>query len=316
MGFSVTLTEAAASLGISDQSSYMFSGAPGIWLSTYSSWGTGPLPIGHSGSIDVLYSSGYTIALTFTLNSSSSATLTEIALLSSQFVPLITYSGTIAVSPTTLVGSLSDSVVLAGDDSITGNSGNDRLEGYGGNDTINGGGGTDTAVFAGSHSSYSITQTSTGLTVSGVDGTDHLTSVERLQFDDGDVAFDLNATAGEAYRLYQAAFGRVPDVGGLGYQINDLDTRFSLEQVASNFIASPEFQSTYGNVDNTQFLTLLYNNVLHRAPDTGGLQFHLAEMAAGQSRAVELIHFSESPENQANVIGAIGNGIFYDPFTG
>jgi hypothetical protein len=29
-----------------------------------------------------------------------------------------------------------------------------------------------------------------------------------------------------------------------------------------------------------------------------------------------LIHFSESPENQLNVIGAIGNGIVYTPFFG
>jgi hypothetical protein len=31
----------------------------------------------------------------------------------------------------------------------------------------------------------------------------------------------------------------------------------------------------------------------------------------GQSRAMELVHFSESPENQANVIGAIQDGMFF-----
>jgi serralysin len=125
------------------------------------------------------------------------------------------------------------------------------------------------------------------------------------------IAIDINGDAGLAYRLYQAAFNRKPDIGGLGYQMHDLDIGVSLEQVASNFIASPEFQRTYGNVNDTQFLTLLYNNVLHRAPDAGGLQFHLDEFARGESRAEMLIHFSESPENQANVIGDIQYGMVY-----
>ena len=82
--------------------------------------------------------------------------------------------------------------------------------------------------------------------------------------------------------------------------------------MAANFIASPEFQSKYGSaVDSSQFITLLYNNVLHRAPDSGGLQYHLNELATGQTRADVLTHFSESPENQANVIGQIQAGITF-----
>jgi serralysin len=104
----------------------------------------------------------------------------------------------------------------------------------------------------------------------------------------------------------------MPDLGGMGYQMHALDMGFSLSQVAAAFIASPEFQAKYGNVDNTQFITLLYQNVLDRAPDSGGLQFHLQELEVwGLSRADVLTNFSESPENQANVIGAIQNGILY-----
>jgi serralysin len=102
----------------------------------------------------------------------------------------------------------------------------------------------------------------------------------------------------------------VPDTAGLKYQTNALDSGYSLSTVAGNFIASPEFQRTYGNVSDTQFITLLYQNVLHRAPDAGGLQYHLNEIATGQSRADVLTHFSESPENQANLIGQIGNGVW------
>src|SRR6185369_10670591 len=114
---------------------------------------------------------------------------------------------------------------------------------------------------------------------------DTLTNVERLRFNDVSVALDIHGNGGMAYRLYQAAFNRVPDIGGLGYQMHDLDTGHSLSWVAANFIASPEFQSTYGSVNDVQFITLLYQYVLHRAPDAGGLQFHLDEISQGQSRA-------------------------------
>jgi serralysin len=179
------------------------------------------------------------------------------------------------------------------------------------NRIIDGGQGIDTLVLDGHTDMYHITHTTTGFSIFGNGVDEWVTNVERLQFTNGIVALDINGDAGQAYRLYQAAFNRVPDSGGLGYQTNALDTGLTLTQVAQNFINSPEFQSTYGNVDDTQFLTLLYRNVLHREPDSGGLQFHLDEMhVQGQSRAMELVHFSESPENQANVIGAIQDGMF------
>jgi hypothetical protein len=177
--------------------------------------------------------------------------------------------------------------------------------------TVDGGLGLDTMVLAGAHTQYTITHTETGFSIAGPNVNEWVTNVDRLQFSDGFVALDISADAGQAYRLYQAAFNRKPDVGGLGYQTNALDNGLSLSQVAANFIASPEFQATYGSVDNRQFITLLYQNVLHRAPDEGGMQFHLDELASGQSRADVLTHFSESPENQANVIGSIQDGMYF-----
>jgi len=199
-----------------------------------------------------------------------------------------------------------------GNDLLYGGAGDDALSGGSGNDYIDGGTGTDTALYDYARSAYAISVSPQQTIVTGPDGTDTLVGVERLDFTDHyHVTFDIAGNAGLAYRLYQAAFDRKPDLGGLGYQMNDLNRGVSLEQVAANFIASPEFQTTYGSVDNTQFLTLLYKNVLHRDPDTGGLQFHLDEFAHGETRAQMLIHFSESPENQANVIGDIQDGITY-----
>jgi serralysin len=197
---------------------------------------------------------------------------------------------------------------------IEGLGGNDTLWGGSGNDTLDGGEGIDYAQYIGNLSDFTVTRTATGVTVASnlhSDDADTLIGIERLAFRGYGIAFDTDGHAGEAYRLYQAAFDRKPDLPGLGYQMHDLDIGVSLWQVASNFIASPEFQSTYGNLDNTQFITLLYRNVLHREPEAEGLAYHLNEFAQGQDRADMLTHFSESPENQVNVIGDIQNGMVY-----
>jgi hypothetical protein len=62
--------------------------------------------------------------------------------------------------------------------------GNDTLIGGPGNDTIDGGAGIDTAVFAGLRSAYTVTHIGDSLQVSGPDGLDTLTNIERLAFDD------------------------------------------------------------------------------------------------------------------------------------
>lgn len=204
---------------------------------------------------------------------------------------------------------------VAADTLNAGGSGNDTLTGLGGNDALDGSRGTDTAVFSGVRADYTVTGTSTGVTVThrtGGDGTDTLVNIERLQFSNTNVAIDVAGHGGQAYRLYQAAFNRTPDVAGLGYQMNALDTGMALSQVAQNFLDSPEFSATYGGLDTGQFVTQLYANVLHRAPDTGGFAFHIGNLSSGaNTRADVLVGFSESPENQVALIGTIQNGMAY-----
>jgi hypothetical protein len=137
------------------------------------------------------------------------------------------------------------------------------------------------------------------------------------------VSFTTDATitvgagnAGQVYRLYQAAFNRVPDLGGLGFWISAADKGQSMVSIAQGFMNSAEFTALYGaNPTNTSMVTTMYTNVLHRAPDSGGVAFWVSVLDNHQATPADVLAgFSESAENQQNVIGTIGNGFPYTPF--
>lgn len=207
---------------------------------------------------------------------------------------------------------------LAGDvgnDILTGGLGNDVLTGGKGNDFLTGDAGTDTAAYAGLRSAYTFTEERNGTrTVSGPEGTDTLKSIERLKFSDGILALDIDGAAGQAYRIYQAAFNRAPDAKGLSFWIDVMDHGVTLRDVAGGFVSSPEFQSLYGtNPSNASIVDKLYENVLHRAPEAAGRDFWLGILDNKLASVAEvLMSFSESPENRAALVGVIGQGFMFD----
>jgi hypothetical protein len=129
---------------------------------------------------------------------------------------------------------------------------------------------------------------------------------------------DIDGVAGQAYRLYAAAFDRTPDPAGLGYWIDMMDKGVSLRAAAAGFTGSQEFIDLYGaHTSDAQFVDLLYQNTLHRAPDAAGRDFWVDAMQDhGAGREELLAQFSESPENQAQVIGSIQDGIAFTPWGG
>lgn len=196
-----------------------------------------------------------------------------------------------------------------------GTSGNDWLTAQPGNETIDGGTGLDTLVYNGRQDGFAVRAGGAGYTVTDGGGSvDTLVNVERLSFSNGIVALDVGGVAGDAYRLYRAALDRAPDSAGLGYWIGAMDGGVPLLDVARSFVNSAEFKTNYGTLDNTQFLTLLYANVLDRAPDSAGLAYHLANLERGVERAQILTDFSVSAENQGAVASLIANGISYTPY--
>ncbi|HWS75608.1 MAG TPA: DUF4214 domain-containing protein, partial [Quisquiliibacterium sp.] len=111
---------------------------------------------------------------------------------------------------------------------------------------------------------------------------------------------------------------------GLGFWIEQLDTGATLLDAATGFLGSAEFQSLYGaNPTNEEYTRALYLNVLDREPDAAGYAYWNARLEdelwngidVGEiTREQMLVDFSESRENQDNVIGLIGNGIDYLPW--
>lgn len=97
-------------------------------------------------------------------------------------------------------------------------------------------------------------------------------------------------------RLYLAVFDREPDPDGLDYWVERYMAGTPLDEVGAWFISSAEWQTTYGDVDDTAFVGLLYQNVLDRQPDPGGQAFWLDQLATSASRTDLLLGFSESVE--------------------
>lgn len=201
---------------------------------------------------------------------------------------------------------------------LLGTAGNDTLQAGPGSIAIDGGAGTDTVVYAMPYASATVTRSGNTLVVNKSGGSDVLIGVERLSFADKTIACDIDGAGGQAYRLYQAAFNRVPDAGGIGFWIAQMDKGLSLQGLASSFFVSPEFQALVGTApSNGALVDKFYQNVLHRAPDAGGYAFWVAildRMAATPAQV--LAAFSESPENQAALIGTIDNGFVFIPYTG
>lgn len=147
--------------------------------------------------------------------------------------------------------------------------------------------------------------TAPGYTFSG-------SSLERLVFEDGILAFDFDGGAGQAYRIYEAAFDRMPDLGGLSFWIRSIDSGASLLSVAEGFINSAEFKSVYGeNPTDAELISKLYQNILNRDGEAAGIDYWLDQLGSGVGRAQVLASFSESAENVQGVAPAISDGIWY-----
>ena len=101
---------------------------------------------------------------------------------------------------------------------------------------------------------------------------------------------------GSVERLYGAVFGRSPDAAGFDYWVGVYVGGTPLSGIATEFVVSSEWTSTYGSLDNAEFVRVIYGNVLEREPDPAGYDYWLGRVNNGLSRTSLLLGFSESPE--------------------
>ena len=184
--------------------------------------------------------------------------------------------------------------------------------------TLVGSSATDHLIYSGNLQDYTITSQSENITVTkDSKNIDTLSSIERLVFSDYSMAFDIGSgeVGGSCYRIYKAAFNRIPDEGGLGYWIGQMDLGKTLVEVSAGFIDSDEFRASYGtNPTNGEFLTKVYNNVLGRDPDSGGYDWWVDQLTHNPEKTWDKVmaDFSEGSENVENTDSLINNGISYD----
>jgi hypothetical protein len=144
-----------------------------------------------------------------------------------------------------------------------------------------------------------------GLLASGASrGTVVLGFAESQEYEAKTVSTAGDNDNGEIYRLYGAALGRTPDPTGQAYWSSELAAGEAVTQVAQGFVSSIEFQQDYGKLSVSDFVTALYQNVLHRAPDPAGLQAWTSALQGGASEASVVVGFSDSLEYRAATAGA------------
>jgi hypothetical protein len=200
-----------------------------------------------------------------------------------------------------------------GNDAVFASYGNDRIIGGAGLDNISGGVGTDTYVtglpWTGRTALSYVAGGATTLRVA--EGTEFIYDVERFAFGEVVLAFDVDGTAGQSYRLYQAAFARTPDVQGLSWWTRQMDDGMPLVEAARQFLVTPEAQAAYGSAPSaTQFVGKLYQNVLGRAGEPSGVNFWVGQIETNaRDRAQVLSEFAQSPENVALVGSSVRSGI-------
>jgi hypothetical protein len=93
---------------------------------------------------------------------------------------------------------------------------------------------------------------------------------------------------------YDQFFNRVADAGGRQFWINQMLAGAREENVMAAFTVTTEY--TLSHLTNDSFVTGLYQDILNRAPDAGGLTFWVNALATNQSRSLVALGLVDTPE--------------------
>lgn len=231
----------------------------------------------------------------------------------------------------TIKGTNSDEQIIGNelDNFLYGLGGNDLLQGGPGNDFIDGGSGLDTAKFSnplGSSNSknYSILKNSDSTwsvsyigpivsiyPPSTTDGTDQLTSIERLQFTDKNVALDLGGNAGIAAKVIGAVLGKsqVQNPTFVGIGLSYLDKGMSYSDLGALALAA------IGATTNDSVVSTLWKNVIGTEATAAIKSPYIKMLNDGMKFGDLVVLAADTSFNTINInlIGLTQTGIEYLP---
>jgi hypothetical protein len=93
---------------------------------------------------------------------------------------------------------------------------------------------------------------------------------------------DVTQLSKDITQLYISILNRAPDSNGLSYWVGEAKAGMTVADIAKSFFDQTETRTMYPNyLTDTDFVTKVYNNVLNRAPDSGGLKYWVERLDSG-----------------------------------
>ena len=183
-----------------------------------------------------------------------------------------------------------------------------------GSQTVMGGAGFDVVNFTGNKGDFqaSFDGEHTTLFNANPSSSTLLEDAEYISFSGGGVIINAN-TEDQAViaRLYDGILDRNADATGLQFWWGQHDAGTSLSSIASSLLSSPEFTAAHSSLSSTDFVGLLYQNLLGRTGSNSELAVYASQIDSGTTSradiAVAIAQAGEAQVHNADTIHVVYN---------
>jgi hypothetical protein len=208
-------------------------------------------------------------------------------------------------------------VLTSGNDLINGSKGDDIFYGGDGNNTFDGSTGIDKVWYPGNREDYQISYQLNSIQLKRTDGFDVLKNVERLIFQNANIAIDISdkglgdGNAGTVAKVLGAVFGKtaVTNKTYAGIGLSFVDKGMSYSDLAALAL------NAAGSASPDQIITTLWTNILGSAPSATDKAPYIQMLASGTKVGDLAVMAADSSfnTNNINLTGLAQTGIEYTP---
>ena len=202
-----------------------------------------------------------------------------------------------------------------GNSTVVAGGGEDTIVAGNGNSTISGGTGHAIVELKGNAADYTVTVQNGHAVVTNQTNllTTDVTKIQYVQLDNGKALVFANSTQEAAVTtLYETAFGRTADAGGLKYWFDKAAAGESLSQIAVDFTKASEF-TAQAALSNADFVNGLYLHTFGRGAEAEGIAYWADALSQGLTRAELISSFSNiaahnidgTVQTEATVVGSV-----------